>query len=216
MAPKTQSAEEIFTDIFRRRGWPARESVSGGGSDLAETGQIVAALPVLCAEYQVHSLLDIPCGDFNWMRTVNLRGISYLGADIVRELIAQNQQYTTAGIAFRQLDLLVDPLPKVDLILCRDCLVHLSFDDIFLALHNIAASGSELVLATTFTARSRNVAMVTGQWQPLNLEQAPFSLPPPIKTITEGCRAGGGTYVDKSLGLWRVSELQARLGRHCT
>jgi hypothetical protein len=39
------------------------------------------------------------------------------------------------------MDLLVHPLPKVDLILCRG-LVHFSFDDIFRALQNLCASGS--------------------------------------------------------------------------
>jgi hypothetical protein len=36
-------------------------------------------------------LLDIPCGDFNWMKLLNL-GVDYIGADIVGELIAENRR----------------------------------------------------------------------------------------------------------------------------
>jgi hypothetical protein len=46
-------------------------------------------------------------------------------------------------------DLTRDPLPKVDLVLCRDCLVHLSFDDIYESLDNLRRSGSMLLLTTT-------------------------------------------------------------------
>jgi methyltransferase family protein len=215
-ALKARSAEEIFTDIFqeyRRRGY---ESASGTGSDLTQTSQIVAALPALFAEYRIHSMLDIPCGDFHWMRSVDLGGVSYVGADIVRDQIAQNQQYATDGITFRQLNLLEDPLPRVDLVFCRDCLVHFSFEDIFRALRNIATSGSRVFLTTTFPGRSSNVPIATGEWQPLNLEQGPFWLPRPITLITEGCSEVDGAYADKALGLWKVSELfrSERFQRH--
>lgn len=145
------------------------------------------------------------------MRTVNLGGISYLGADIVQKLIERNQQYATDNITFQKLNLLEDPLPQVDLLFCRDCLVHFSYDDIFKALHNIYASGSEFLLTTTFPARPSNLPIATGQWRPLNLEQAPFCLPPPIKMIVEGCTEGKGCFADKSLGLWKMSDLKVRL-----
>jgi SAM-dependent methyltransferase len=205
---KARSAEEIFTDIYYReycrRGY---ESASGTGSDLAQTRQIVAALPLLFADHGVRSILDIPCGDFHWMRSVDLRGISYVGADIVRDLIAQNQQYATGDMTFQRMNLLEDPLPKVDLVFCRDCLVHFSVEDVFKALHNIAASGSRLLLTTTFPGRPRNAAIATGEWQPLNLAEDPFRLPPPVTLIAEGCTEVDGQYADKSLGLWKVSEL---------
>jgi hypothetical protein len=35
------------------------------------------------------------------MRRVNLQGLSYVGADIVRELIVQNQHDARKGITFR-------------------------------------------------------------------------------------------------------------------
>ena len=35
-------------------------------------------------------MLDIPCGDFYWMKEVDLKDIEYIGADIVDELIKKN------------------------------------------------------------------------------------------------------------------------------
>jgi hypothetical protein len=36
----------------------------------------------------------------------------------------------------------------------------------------------------------------------LNLQCAPFNLPPPIDVLIEDCKEGGGAYIDKALGLW--------------
>lgn len=210
-APRQRSTEEIFTSIFRRHAWGGTASVSGPGSDLSQTGRLVATLRTLMEAHDVKSLLDIPCGDFHWMRRVDLQGLSYVGADIVRELIVQNQHYAGKGMTFRHMDLLVHPLPKVDLILCRDCLVHFSFDDIFRALQNLCASGSRFLLTTTFPLRPQNLPIPTGKWRTLNLERAPFCLPPPVVVLDEGCTEGGGEYADKSLGLWRLSDVEARL-----
>lgn len=204
---RPRSAEQVFTDIFRRNRWQGEASVSGKGSDRAQTERIAAALPGLCAELGVRSLLDIPCGDYHWMRDVDLGDIEYLGADLVRELVASNQRHAREGVSFRRLDLLTDPLPCVDLVLCRDCLVHFSFADVSRALRTIAASGSEWLLTTTFPDRPRNEDIATGRWRPLNLEVGPFHLPPPARLLNEGCTEADGRYADKSLGLWRVREI---------
>jgi hypothetical protein len=98
------------------------------------------------------------------------------------------------------------------LILCRDCLVHFSFDDIFKALNNLRASGSRFLLTTTFPTRQENQPIPTGKWRPLNLERAPFFLPPPLTILNEGCTENGGEYADKSLGLWQLDDVNRRLG----
>lgn len=212
-ATRQRSTEEIFTSIFQRHAWGGTDSVSGPGSDASQTARLVANLRTLIDEHEIRSLLDIPCGDFQWMQRVNLHGLSYVGADIVRDLIVQNQRYAANGITFRHIDLLAYPLPKVDLILCRDCLVHFSFDDIFTALENLCASGSRFLLTTTFPSRPINVPIATGKWRTLNLEQAPFRFPPPIAVLEEGCTEGGGEYADKSLALWRLSDVEISLVR---
>jgi hypothetical protein len=96
---------------------------------------------------------------------------------------------------------------KVDLILCRDCLFHLSYKDIFSALKNFKKSKSRFLLTTTFTNRTKNRNIFSGGWRPINLELPPFNLPRPVKIINENCTEADGKYSDKSLGLWNLESI---------
>ena len=199
-------ANKIFTTYYRYNKWRGRESVSGEGSDPENTAVVEDRLPAILAELGARSMLDIPCGDFAWMQRVDLADVRYLGGDIVEPLIEENRtRYESQHIHFQRLDIVNDPLPKVDLLLCRDCLVHFSFDDIFNALRNISAVGSGYLFTTTFPAVEQNYDIRTGGWRPLNLELSPFDFPPPLMMIHEGY--DDPEFADKSLALWRVSDV---------
>jgi hypothetical protein len=203
------NVEEVFTEIYSQNGFGGDESVSGLGSSISQTQIVIAELPKLFIEFNVETVLDIPCGDFHWMKNVDLSKVNYIGADIVTDLISKNTlKYEQDNIKFRKLNLIQDELPKVDLIFCRDCLVHLSFKDIFLSLNNICNSQSSYLLTTTFTDRDHNLDIFAGQWRTLNLELSPFLLPTPIKVINEGCTEVDMKYTDKSLALWRIKDIK--------
>src|SRR5260221_7125989 len=126
---------DIFGRVYNSGVWGRRESISGFGSNLVQTTGIRAALPKLIAELGVRTFLDIPCGDWYWMQHLNLGAESYIGADVVPELIARhNAMWARPGREFRVLDISRTELPKVDLIFCRDCLVHFSLADGLMAL----------------------------------------------------------------------------------
>jgi hypothetical protein len=204
---------ELFTEIWRSNLWGAEQSRSGLGSEPQATSGLIAALPSLLRRFGVRRLLDLPCGDFGWLARAPLDLDAYVGADIVAEIVERNTaRYATADgrTSFRQLDLLADPVPAMDAVLCRDCLVHLSFANIERAFVNLAASGSRWLIATTFTDHDDNHDITDGDWRLLNLQTAPFNLPPPAALLNEGCREAHGTYDDKSLGVWSVSELGKR------
>lgn len=159
----------------------------------------------------MRSLLDIPCGDGLWMSATDLPVDLYIGADIVESLVRANQRRLRPAAAGRRrycrLDLTRDELPQVDLILCRDGLVHFSDADVFRALRQIRSSGSHYLLTTTFPERSRNRRIVAGDRRPLNLQRPPFQFGPPLAVLPERCAEEGGRYADKSLGLWRIRDL---------
>ncbi|MGH7414328.1 MAG: class I SAM-dependent methyltransferase [Candidatus Rokuibacteriota bacterium] len=201
-------AEAVFRAKLLTNAWGGGESRSGRGSEAEQTRVLVAALPQVFRELGVGSLLDIPCGDFHWMREVDLAGIQYVGADIVPEVVEGNQGFARDGVRFLRLDLLHSRLPRADLVLVRDCLVHLPYGDIFQALRNLCRSGSTYVLTTTFPNRKTNSDIRLGAWRPLNLELAPFAFPPPRHLINEHCPEDAGRYADKSLGLWRLSDIK--------
>ena len=197
--------EAIFDGIFRDNDRGRDESVSGPGSCLAQTHEIRKLLPFLLEDLGVRTLLDAPCGDFHWMQHVKLGVDNYFGIDIVKELIARNRhKYGRSNRHFLIGNLASDPLPRADLILCRDCLVHYSYADIFRIIGNLRRSGSTYLLMTTFPGREENQDIQTGGWRPLNLERAPFGLPRPLRIISEKCTERGGIFSDKSLGLWRL------------
>ncbi|MDR0556590.1 MAG: class I SAM-dependent methyltransferase, partial [Treponema sp.] len=121
----------VFTIIYNNNLWGSEESRSGEGSCVNTTKIIRKMLPVLWKEYDIKTFLDVPCGDYNWMKEVKKDNIIYIGGDIVNELIEQNnQKYKTGNVSFRVLDITKDVLPTVDMIFCKDCLQHLSYEDV--------------------------------------------------------------------------------------
>lgn len=169
---------------------------------MARTEVIRRVLPDLLQRVGARSLLDAPCGDFNWMQHVDLSGVDYLGADVVPDLIARNQQEHGGGARrFELLDVTRDPLPRVDVILCRDCLTHLSFEDIRATLRNFQRSGSRFLLATTHSVAEHH-DIATGEFRMVNLQLPPIGLPPPTELVVED--AG----LRKCLGLWALPHLR--------
>jgi hypothetical protein len=98
-------------------------------------------------------------------------------------------------------------LPTADLVLIRDCLVHLSFVDIARAIGNLRRSNITWLLTTTFPEQEANEDIHTGDWRPLNLGRGPFHWPTPVELLNERCSEGEGQFADKSLGLWRINEI---------
>jgi len=202
-----RSMGQIFRQIYVKNAWGADDSRSGTGSDLTQTAVVRETLPGLLRELRVRSMLDVPCGDFHWMRMVDI-DVDYTGADVVADLIeANNARYANDRRRFRVVDISSDELPRVDLVFCRDLLVHFSFSDALRAISNLKRSGSTYLLTTTFTNRTANADIETGQWRPLNLQLPPFDFPPPLRLINENCTEWGSDWADKSLGLWRLDDL---------
>lgn len=206
---KGWSTAYVFNRIYTGNRWRAKESVSGPGSDSSQTQALSRKLPLLLGEIKVRSILDAPCGDLFWIRDLDLDGIKYTGIDIVSDLIEENQKrFAASEYRFLCSNLICDPLPRADLILCRDCLVHLSYEDALAALRNMRASQSTWLLTTTFTGQDMNWDIVTGEWRTLNLERQPFDFPVPIALLDEECPHENGAHRDKMLGLWRLSDLE--------
>jgi hypothetical protein len=197
---------KVFQEIYDRNVTlvgTRLESISGSGSSIEQTQKLIRRLEAVILLMNIRSMLDIPCGDFNWMRGVNLSTLDYIGADIIPDLIEKNRaRYPWAR--FEVMDITRDDLSQVDLVFVRDCWVHFSDRDIWRSVENIRRSGSEYLLATTFTDH-HPAGIVTGQWHPLNLQDPPFNFPEPLLWIDEGCTEEDNAYTDKSMGLWEIN-----------
>lgn len=202
--------EEIFTDIIDKNKWSysseeKKISLSGEGSSLQSTINIRKYLPELFKKYNIQSIIDAPCGDYYWFKEINMDLYTYTGIDIVKSLIdSNNNLYQKSNIKFEHKDLCKSEIIKADLILCRDCLIHLSDEDSFKVLKNFKNSGSKYLLITTNYENPCNLNISTGSFRHLNMQVSPFNFPPPLELIPEN-----NTYFkDKSLGLWKLEDIK--------
>jgi len=204
-----KTTKQRFTSIYRRGGFGGNgETVSGRGSTLQATAHIRERLPLILRQYNVSTLLDAPCGDFNWMKEIvdkePMRGVRYIGVDIVAEIVKNNVRlYGTESVRFIEADIVSDPLPAADMVLCRDCFIHLSNSDVVKALKNFHRHGIRYILTNSFRDIATNKNINTGSWRQLNLEVAPFGFPKPIEVIEEKNYGSNG----KFLGLWLIADL---------
>jgi hypothetical protein len=200
--------ESTFAPFFTENLWGDDESVSGPGSNLWRTAMLRSELPDLIKEIGARTLLDAPCGDFNWMKATALDVEQYIGADIISDLITRNQKlYANDRTQFLVLDLTRDKLPRVDVILSRDCLIHFSYRHIAAAIRNFKRSGSTYLLTNTYPRWQKNTNIHTGAFRHLNLMLPPFNFPPPLKHLDDRHPHEDAQFFGKILGLWKLSDL---------
>jgi SAM-dependent methyltransferase len=194
----------VFEKAYATDIWGSAESKSGSGSELGATETLRSYLPDLFTRLKVERFLDAPCGDWNWMRHVDLSRVDYCGADVVPGVVARNQElFSRAGVRFVQADLTKDDLPRADFILCRDCWVHLSFQDIAAVLENFRRSGATWLLVSNSPDTRKNVNKFTGlSWRHLNLSLAPFHFPPALEA-----RKDHHSDVLFYISLWHIKDL---------
>jgi len=202
------SLKNKFNDVYANNTFGGLQSRSGEGSGLVQTAAISKRIPQLLEQLSAKNMIDAPCGDMFWISKINLPVRSYFGVDIVSDLIRINRErYGNEQRSFALVNLVEDELPKADVILCRDCLVHLSFKDSLMVLRNFKRTGSTYLLTTTFTDRTLNIDLSKTFWRPLNLQLPPFNFPIPLEIINENCTEADGQFSDKSLALWYFRDL---------
>jgi hypothetical protein len=128
---------QIFRRVYRNGLWGRggqSELFSGIGSRGEAADAYVDCMVGLLRRHAIElgrplTVVDLGCGDFYVGRalTTKLPDFTYIGCDIVPELIAHHlKTHATDRIRFQQLDLVSDPLPGGDVCLVRQVLQHLS------------------------------------------------------------------------------------------
>ena len=198
-----------FVQAFDQNVWRDDESVSGPGSTLGYTSELRATLPAMVRALGCRSMLDAPCGDFNWMKAVDLTDIAYTGADIVPSMIeGLGQEYPQHS--FVCLDITKDPLPKADFVLIRDVLFHLSNVDVVRVLQNFVESGSAW-LATSHSFHVTEMVDVVSEpttFRPVNLTTPPFHFDHPDHVLKDYVPG----FLPRWLGIWPRATIAARFG----
>ena len=185
-----KTIKDKFTYIYSSQYWPSKESVSGPGSEIVNTKNIRKEIIKLIQKYNIKKFLDIPCGDFNWIKNIIDKNIEYIGGDIVKDLIDKNnEKFAQPNVQFIEIDIIKDKLPSADIILCRDCLIHFSYDNIKKFFNNFINSEINYILVTSYETNKNNLAqnyeINDGDFRPLFLMKHPFNLPTPLAKISD-------------------------------
>jgi SAM-dependent methyltransferase len=165
-----------------------RESASGPGSSRAAAQPTLKLLRRFLRNSDVTSILDLGCGDWNWMRHLNLptasteRTLSYTGWDASAELIESLQQdFGSEQIDFAVADFNTQDLPQTDLIVIRDVLFHLPLSQSVPLVKKISQS-CRYMLSTSFLGMPENndidpyLPIDGWGFHRINLNVAPFDL----------------------------------------
>ncbi|MCF8341756.1 MAG: glycosyltransferase [Chitinophagaceae bacterium] len=184
--------KDIFSNIYDNHGFGSLESRSGPGSTLDETKKLRESIKKIIKDKNIKSVVDIPCGDFNWMKEIVFNFESYIGGDIVKKAIEENnERYSNSRIKFIEFDIVNDEIPNGDLLIVRDIIGHFPIDDGIKILKNILNSKCKYLLSTTWAKKigndwfpcekndvhRENEGVDYGRFYPVNLMSNPFNLP---------------------------------------
>lgn len=205
-------AEKRFENIYQKNYWGDSESKSGPGSRVDATSTLREELAFLLNKYNIKTLIDAPCGDFNWMKLMDLNGINYFGIDIVEDIIKKNNElYSSKSKKFIRKNFINEIVPKGDLIICRDCLPHFSNINVKKAISNFISSKSKYLLTSSYPECTENIDIITGEWRKINFSIKPFNFPPPIYILNEKAPLNleNGQNFDKCLYLYSLKDLES-------
>jgi SAM-dependent methyltransferase len=128
---------KTFQDIYQRELW-GTDGESKFFSGVDSSGPAAEFYVYYMAELLEHHsrelgrplrVVDLGCGDFRVGGALvdRMPDLTYIGCDIVPELVAHNAaNYANERVRFQQLDAVCDPLPEGDVCLIRQVFQHLS------------------------------------------------------------------------------------------
>jgi SAM-dependent methyltransferase len=173
------SAEYIFDNYYRRQRW-------GRGSGLGSTSQATifyrSILQEVLTRYEIGTVVDAGCGDWEFSQLIDWSLVSYIGIDVVPSLIAQNSvRFGRPNVSFRCSDIRGSLLPDGDLLLCKDVLQHWPIGDIVGFCEKALLKYKYLLLTNAIHMVSRgsgrlNSEICLGGFRTLDLEMPPFNI----------------------------------------
>lgn len=171
-----------FYDIrqkHKEKGLYKLNSISGIGSSISNTQNTIRNLNLIITKYEIKTILDAPCGDFEWMKNVDLRKVNYLGLDIVKNIIQNNKiLYENNNIKFEVVNLFDYFIHKnYDLIICRDFFFHLNDELIIKLLQKFKIA--KYLLVTTHDCDNLPIKPnfnIGLSFRRINLKKSPFNL----------------------------------------
>tara|TARA_B100001113_G_scaffold303808_1_gene263880 strand:- start:141 stop:854 length:714 start_codon:yes stop_codon:yes gene_type:complete len=210
---KSLLKKKIFTSIYKSKHWVQNPndlsnqfiSVSGPGSNTYsdQYKNLIKNFYLIIDKYEIKSIIDIPCGDFLWIKKIiHEKKIKYLGVDIVEELIKENKsKYQNENINFSTGDIVSFEIKeKYDLILVRDLLIHLDNIDIIKILNNLKKMNVKYLAINNYEI-NKNKDVIIGQHRQVNILIEPYNFPRPIFSFNDHAK-------DKFIYIYDISKIK--------
>jgi len=167
---------QVFNTIYETNAWGCG---SGSGSNENLCKGYVQFLQQFFTEYDIHSIVDIGCGDWQFSKNINFDGIDYKGYDVASFVVNRNLvKYKKPNIDFIHYNGDFSVLPKADLEICKDVLQHLPNHLIMEFIDNLSKYKYALI-ANDINRMGENedILLDVYAWRSLDLRLSPFNLP---------------------------------------
>ena len=138
---KNLSDKEIFEKIYREKEWnkSSENMNSGPGShDFNLISPYIKFVQEFLNKNPNLKIIDIGCGDFNIGKKIFESSKSYIGIDIVENLIKANSiNFVHEKLNFICLNIIEEKIPKADCVIARQVFQHLDNYSISIILNKI-------------------------------------------------------------------------------
>ena len=181
----------VFDKIYAESYWG---NGSGGGSSLEANRPYIQFIDNFINKFSISSIIDLGCGDWQFSKFINFGKADYLGIDVAKSIIKSNSsKYSNEKVSFMHSPNNYEEIPEADLLICKDVLMHLNYDEIlkiskifpkykYCLITNDLLNLSQLgKLILRFKARKLklveeiyNQEIKIGEHRPLDLNKKPF------------------------------------------
>jgi hypothetical protein len=174
---KNVNSSEVFSNIYDKNQWTHG---SGPGSLASFNTPYIQLLQNFLRDNNIKTVVDVGSGDFQTLQHVNFDGCEYHGFDVAPSVVTGcNQIFRKENIQFSKMPENWAELPKADLYLLKDVLIHLNNRDAGNLLDTCLERGRYLISTNNRAHRddAYNVDISTGQFRAVNISLPPFSIP---------------------------------------
>lgn len=190
MADLKLGSLDVFDQIYKENTWGDGKG-SGIGSEPQAVRPYTEFLQQFLEENQIQSIVDLGCGDWQFSRELDLKGIHYYGIDVAKSVIESNQKiYSSPTTEFSVLSSYSD-LPEADLLICKDMLMHLGRTEVQAIIRDAFPKFANVLITSDvhpyskvgeFFLKARgkwegmfNEDILTGQMTPFDIRMPPYN-----------------------------------------
>lgn len=152
---------------------------SGPGSDSFYTTDYRSLLSKFIRLNNISSVVDIGCGDWQFSRFIDFAQASYVGFDVVDDVVNKNHaRYSANNVSFKVIPPSLEDVPSADLLIMKDVLQHLSDKSICSFRDLVFPKFRHCLLTNSFRKidTAQNTDIVEGGFRCLDLTNPPYNL----------------------------------------